>query len=89
MRVLWYAGGCLMGGCCAAGEGGGDADSAGSAEAVQSGAVKTLLAHSVRVEIGVRRLPGAALKRLYFIAKKERGAGGCGGDGGAGGEGEQ
>ena len=34
------------------------------------GAVKTLLAHSVRVEIGVRRLPGAALKRLYFIAKR-------------------
>jgi predicted nuclease of restriction endonuclease-like RecB superfamily len=34
------------------------------------GVVKTLLAHSVRVEIAVRRLPGAALKRLYFIAKR-------------------
>ncbi|HST06010.1 MAG TPA: DUF790 family protein, partial [Chloroflexia bacterium] len=34
------------------------------------GAVKTLLAHSVRVEIAARRLPGAALKRLYFIAKR-------------------
>jgi predicted nuclease of restriction endonuclease-like RecB superfamily len=34
------------------------------------GAVKTLLAHSTRVELALSRLPGAALKRLYFLAKR-------------------
>ena len=34
------------------------------------GAVKTLLAHSNNVRFDVSRLPGSALKRLYFIAKK-------------------
>jgi predicted nuclease of restriction endonuclease-like RecB superfamily len=47
------------------------------------GAVKTLLAHSSGVTFNVSSLPGAALKRLYFVAKKrgvmveiEEGAGG-------------
>lgn len=34
------------------------------------GAVKTLLAHSTRVEVAMSTLPGAALKRVYFIAKR-------------------
>ena len=34
------------------------------------GAVKTLLAHATRVEIAMSRLPGAPLKRLYFLAKR-------------------
>ncbi|MEO5951782.1 MAG: DUF790 family protein, partial [Chloroflexia bacterium] len=34
------------------------------------GAVKTLLAHSTRVEVAMTKLPGAALKRVYFLAKR-------------------
>ncbi|MEO8288126.1 MAG: DUF790 family protein [Chloroflexota bacterium] len=34
------------------------------------GAVQTLLAHSTHVEFAVSHLPGAALKRLYFVAKR-------------------
>ena len=34
------------------------------------GAVKTLLAHSTRVEVAMSKLPGAALKRVYFLAKR-------------------
>ena len=34
------------------------------------GAVQTLLAHSTRVELSVSKLPGFALKRLYFVAKR-------------------
>ncbi len=34
------------------------------------GAVKTLLAHATRVEVAMSRLPGAALKRVYFLAKR-------------------
>lgn len=34
------------------------------------GVVQTLLAHSTGVELDVSRLPGAALKRLYFVAKR-------------------
>ncbi|MBF6613416.1 MAG: DUF790 family protein [Chloroflexi bacterium] len=35
------------------------------------GAVQTLLAHSTGVQIDVSRLAGAALKRLYFVAKRQ------------------
>jgi predicted nuclease of restriction endonuclease-like RecB superfamily len=34
------------------------------------GAVQTLLAHSTRIEFRVSQLPGHALKRLYFVAKR-------------------
>ncbi|HKP51220.1 MAG TPA: DUF790 family protein [Chloroflexia bacterium] len=34
------------------------------------GAVQTLVAHSTRVEFRVSQLPGYALKRLYFVAKR-------------------
>ncbi len=34
------------------------------------GAVKTLLAHSSGVQFNVSHLPGAALKRAYFVAKR-------------------
>jgi predicted nuclease of restriction endonuclease-like RecB superfamily len=34
------------------------------------GAVQTLLAHSTHVQMAVSHLPGAALKRLYFVAKR-------------------
>ena len=34
------------------------------------GAVQTLLAHATRVEFRVSQLPGHALKRLYFLAKR-------------------
>jgi predicted nuclease of restriction endonuclease-like RecB superfamily len=34
------------------------------------GAVQTLVAHSTRVELRVSQLPGHALKRLYFVAKR-------------------
>ena len=34
------------------------------------GAVQTLLAHSTNVQFAVSHLPGAALKRLYFVAKR-------------------
>jgi predicted nuclease of restriction endonuclease-like RecB superfamily len=34
------------------------------------GAVQTLLAHSTQVQMAVSHLPGAALKRLYFVAKR-------------------
>lgn len=34
------------------------------------GAVKTLLAHSTHVEVAMSKLPGAALKRVYFLAKR-------------------
>ncbi len=34
------------------------------------GAVQTLLAHSRRIEVSISQLPGHALKRLYFVAKK-------------------
>lgn len=34
------------------------------------GAVQTLLAHSTHVRIAASHLPGAALKRLYFVAKR-------------------
>ncbi len=35
------------------------------------GAVQTLLAHSTGVQFDVSRLPGATLKRLYFVAKRQ------------------
>jgi predicted nuclease of restriction endonuclease-like RecB superfamily len=34
------------------------------------GAVQTLLAHSTQVRVEAGRLPGMALKRLYFVAKR-------------------
>jgi predicted nuclease of restriction endonuclease-like RecB superfamily len=34
------------------------------------GAVQTLLAHSTQVRVEAGRLPGTALKRLYFVAKR-------------------
>ncbi len=34
------------------------------------GAVRTLLAHSTNVQFAVSHLPGAALKKLYFVAKR-------------------
>ena len=34
------------------------------------GAVQTLLAHSTQVALDMSRLPGTALKRLYFLAKR-------------------
>jgi predicted nuclease of restriction endonuclease-like RecB superfamily len=34
------------------------------------GAVRTLLAHSTQVKFALSHLPGAALKRLYFVAKR-------------------
>ncbi len=34
------------------------------------GAVQTLLAHSTRIEFRAGQLPGQALKRLYFVAKR-------------------
>jgi predicted nuclease of restriction endonuclease-like RecB superfamily len=34
------------------------------------GAVRTLLAHSTHVKFAASHLPGAALKRLYFVAKR-------------------
>lgn len=47
------------------------------------GAVQTLLAHSTGVQFNLSHVPGAALKRLYFVAKRrgvlveiEEGAGG-------------
>lgn len=35
------------------------------------GAVRTLLAHSTRVQFDVSLLPGPALKKLYFLAKRQ------------------